>query len=121
MARSPTALNDDARQKLSDVLALSLADGLDLYSQTKVAHWNLHGPHFVALHGQFDALATTLQQHNDELAERVATLGARARGTARQVAKASRLEELPEAVTRDLELVRLLSQRLEAHLGGLRA
>ncbi len=121
MSRSPTALSETARKTVAEALNASLADGLDLYGATKQAHWNIKGPHFVALHGQLDELADALREQNDEMAERIATLGHRARGTARMVAKASRLEDLPADIVRDIELVRHVSQRLEVHLGGLRA
>ena len=37
-----------------------LADGLDLHSQIKVAHWNIKGPHFATLHPLFETFAVTV-------------------------------------------------------------
>jgi DNA-binding ferritin-like protein len=34
-----------------------LADGLDLHSQIKVAHWNIKGPQFPSLHPLFETFA----------------------------------------------------------------
>ena len=52
-----------------------LADGLDLHSQIKVAHWNIKGPQFAALHPLFETFAVSLANHNDAIAERAVTLG----------------------------------------------
>jgi len=98
----------------------ALADGLDLWTQVKVAHWNVKGPHFAALHPLFETFATSLANFNDAVAERAVTLGGLAQGTARHVAKASRLQEYPQETTRDLEHVALLAERLEAYVTGLR-
>src|SRR3954465_9535072 len=95
MYRSPSHLSESARQTLSDVLTARLADGLDLHSQIKVAHWNVKGPQFAALHPLFESFAVGLAAFNDEIAERAVTLGGRAPGTARQVARASGLPEYP--------------------------
>ena len=54
------------------------------------------------------------------IAERAVTLGARAYGTARHVARQSRLAEYPQETTRDLEHVRLLADRFDTYLGAVR-
>lgn len=120
MFRSPSHLNEEARKKVTDSLNTRLADGLDLHSQIKVAHWNIKGQHFAALHPLFETFAVSLAAHNDELAERAVTLGAKAYGTARHVAKTSKIPEYPQETTRDLEHVKLLIERMEAYLAGLR-
>ena len=80
----------------------------------------MKGPHFAALHPLFESFATSLATHNDDIAERAVTLGALAHGTARHVAKASRLPEYPQEITRDLEHAALLADRIEIYLAGLR-
>jgi starvation-inducible DNA-binding protein len=97
-----------------------LADGLDLHGQIKVAHWNVKGALFPALHPLFEQFAVALANFNDAVAERAVTLGGTARGTARRVAATSRLPEYPEDTSRDLEHVRLLADRFDAFLAGLR-
>ena len=121
MYRSPSHLPEDARAKVADALNARLADGLDLHSQIKVAHWNIKGPQFAALHPLFETFAVGLAEHNDAVAERAVTLGARAYGTVRHVAKASKLAEYPQDTTRDLEHVKLLADRIETYLDGVRA
>jgi starvation-inducible DNA-binding protein len=120
MYKSPNRLPEQARAKISETLNARLVDGLDLHSQIKVAHWNIKGPQFAALHPLFETFAVSLANHNDTLAERAVTLGGRAYGTARHVAKASRLPEYPQDTTRDLEHVKLLAERIEVYLDGLR-
>lgn len=121
MYTSPSKLPEPSRQQLSQTLNERLADGLDLHGQLKVAHWNVKGPQFPSLHPLFETFAVSLAGHNDAIAERAVTLGGRAYGTARHVAKASRLPEYPQETSRDLEHVRLLAERFDAYLEGVRA
>jgi len=119
MFKSPSQLPEDARRRIAEALNASLADGLDLQSQIKVAHWNLKGPRFPGLHLLFDAFATGIAAHNDTIAERAVTLGGKAYGTARHVAKTSRLTEYPPETARDIEHAGLVADRIEAYLQGV--
>ena len=121
MFASANHLPEDARSKVAVELNHCLADGLDLYSQIKTAHWNVRGPHFAALHELFDKFAESVADHDDEIAERAVALGALARGTVGNSAEASRLSEYPEEAVRDLEHVALLAERFEKALAGLRS
>lgn len=118
--KSPSNLPETARTKLVETLNARLADGLDLHSQIKVAHWNIKGPQFAALHPLFESFAVGLAEYNDTLAERAVTLGGKAYGTARHVAVTSKLPEYPQETARDLEHVRLLAERFDTYLGALR-
>jgi starvation-inducible DNA-binding protein len=120
MYKSPSTLPEKARAAIVDTLNARLADGLDLHGQIKVAHWNIKGALFPALHPLFETFAVRLAEHNDEIAERAVTLGGLAYGTAQHVAKTSRLDEYPQETTRDLEHVRLLADRFETYLDGVR-
>ena len=120
MYRSPSHLPEDARVEVANQLNARLSDGLDLHSQIKVAHWNIKGPQFAALHPLFETFAVSLAAFNDSIAERAVTLGARAYGTARHVARASALAEYPQETSRDLEHVRLLAERFDKYLEGVR-
>ena len=121
MYQSPSHLPADSRAELAKVLNARLADGLDLHSQIKVAHWNIKGPQFASLHPLFETFAVALAIHNDTIAERAVTLGGKAYGTARHVAKSSTLADYPQETTRDLEHVKLLAERFESYLSELRA
>lgn len=120
MYRSPSPLPEKARSTIAESLNARLADGLDLHSQIKVAHWNIKGPQFAALHPLFETFAVSLANHNDSIAERAVTLGGKAYGTSRHVGKASRLPEYPQETTKDMEHVKLLAERIEIYLDGLR-
>ncbi len=120
MFKSPSQLPESARATLSETLNARLTDGLDLHSQIKVAHWNIKGPGFAALHPLFETFAVGLAAFNDEIAERAVTLGGRAGGTVRQVAKNSRIPEYPADASRDVDHVRHLADRFEAFLAGVR-
>lgn len=120
MYKSPSRLSEQARQKVSEALNARLVDGLDLHSQIKVAHWNIKGPQFASLHPLFEQFAIGLATHNDNVAERAVTLGARVYGTVRHVAAKSRLPEYPQETSKDVEHVKLLADRIDAYLDGLR-
>lgn len=120
MYKTPSHLPEAARAELVRTLNDRLADGLDLHSQIKVAHWNVRGPQFPALHPLFEQFANQLAEHNDAIAERAVTLGGLATGGVRAVAKASRLPEYPADTTRDLDHVRLLAERIDLYLVGVR-
>src|SRR3954463_2095322 len=120
MYKSPSQLSESARETLSTTLNARLADGLDLHSQIKVAHWNIKGPQFAALHPLFETFAVALAIHNDTIAERAVTLGGKAYGTTRHVAKSSTLPDYPQDTTRDLEHVKLLAERFDKYLVGVR-
>ena len=120
MYQSPSRLSPESRAQLSTLLNERLADGLDLHSQIKVAHWNIKGPQFPSLHPLFETFAVGLAAFNDALAERAVTLGGRAYGTVRHVAAASTLPDYPQESSRDLEHVRLLADRFDRYLDGLR-
>ena len=119
--KSGSALAEEARVRVIERLNESLADGLDLHGQLKVAHWNVKGPHFAALHQLFETFATSVSGHNDDLAERAVALGGRALGTSRHVARTSRLADYPQETTRDLHHVQLLADRVDTYLQGLQA
>lgn len=119
--KSPSHLTPASRGKVAGMLNERLADGLDLHSQIKVAHWNIKGPHFAALHPLFETFAVALANFNDQVAERAVTLGGQAQGTARHVAKTSKLPEYPQETSRDLAHVELLAERIEKYLDGVRS
>jgi starvation-inducible DNA-binding protein len=93
--------NDLSLKTRKSVIALLqplLSDTLDLQSQVRMAHWNVRGPNFIALHELFDTFSAELAGHIDSLAERIVQLGGTPEGTSRQVAKASRLKEYPKGL-----------------------
>ncbi|BCJ47032.1 DNA starvation/stationary phase protection protein [Actinoplanes ianthinogenes] len=67
-----------------DVIAL-LQDRLnalnDLALTLKHVHWNVVGPHFIAVHQMLDPQVDAVREMVDDLAERIATLGGSPTGT----------------------------------------
>ena len=92
-------IGKETREKVIGLLNQSLADALDLKSQAKQAHWNVKGPSFIALHELFDQVATEMDTHVDDLAERVTALGGVAMGTVRLAAERSSLSEYPHEIS----------------------
>jgi starvation-inducible DNA-binding protein len=99
------------RAKSISLLNQQLADTFDLMSQTKFAHWNVKGPNFYQLHKLFDELAEKLEEHVDEIAERVTALGGVATGTVRQAAAMSRTPEFPANTHKGMDVVAALADR----------
>jgi starvation-inducible DNA-binding protein len=91
-------ISADKRTHLIRLLNQRLADAADLKSQAKQAHWNVKGHNFIALHELFDQVATEMDTHVDDIAERVTTLGGTAMGTVRLAAANSSLSEYPHEI-----------------------
>jgi starvation-inducible DNA-binding protein len=86
-------LAEKVRRDVIDLLNQHLADAVDLSLQAKQAHWNVKGPTFIALHELFDQVHAQVVEVADDVAERAVALGGTALGTARTVARVSRLPE----------------------------
>ncbi len=86
-------LSPSIRERMIALLNARLADAIDLRTQLKVAHWNVKGPDFIALHKLFDDIVEDADEYVDLIAERAVQLGGIADGTARQVAERSSLDE----------------------------
>ena len=95
MFKTKNDLSEATRVKAVELLNARLADCIDLQTQTKQAHWNVKGPHFIALHELFDEINEEVEDYVDLIAERAVQLGGAAEGTARMAAKRSSLAEYP--------------------------
>ena len=75
-----TAYHNDqaARQQIAASLSKLLADTYTLYLKTQGFHWNVTGPRFHDLHKLFEEQYNELAAANDEIAERIRALGAKA-------------------------------------------
>jgi len=118
---APVQLSVDALDPRIDVLHQLLADGLDLTSQVKQAHWTVRGPNFIAYHLLFDELAERLRAWNDEIAERCVTLAGTVHGTLRAAARSSALPDYPEEAMSGNGHVAALIVRYTAFAAALRA
>src|SRR5207344_2360237 len=114
MHRTRIDLSEKTRRKVTDLLNARLADAIDLQTQTKQAHWNVKGPHFIGLHELFDNINEGVEDYVDGIAERAVQLGGVAEGTARAVAKRSSLPEYPAKAVDGHGHVEALSSALAA-------
>ena len=67
--------------KFADILQQRLYALTDLHLTLKHAHWNVVGPHFIGVHEMLDPQVDAVREMSDEVAERIATLGASPVGT----------------------------------------
>lgn len=75
------------RAQTVELLQIKLAESLDLYGRIKNAHWNVKGPHFIALHKLLDEIAAECSEFSDLIAERITQLGGTAQGSLQQAAQ----------------------------------
>lgn len=123
-ARTFATKNDLAkgvRKQAIDLLNQQLADSLDLYSQTKQAHWNVKGSDFYQLHLMFDEHAAHVVGWIDLIAERAVMLGGYATGTVRMSAAATTLTEFPTEATSGLDHVNALVERWAGYAASTRS
>lgn len=120
MTTTRIGLPEQRRAQLVQLLNVCLANTVDLMLQAKTAHWNVKGTHFLSRHEIFDRLAEHLKEHADRIAERAATLGGYAEGTARQVAKGSIIAEYDTDARYGRDHVEALADRLGAHVAAMR-
>lgn len=85
---------ENGHSAVSDHLGQAVSDLTDLRLQVKQAHWNVTGSSFIGLHKLLDKLADELDEAIDTAAERQRALGFLTHGTARHVAKTSKLSQL---------------------------
>jgi starvation-inducible DNA-binding protein len=114
-------LPEATRRQMIDLCNARLADAIDLQTQTKQAHWNVKGPHFIALHELFDKVNAEVEDYVDLIAERAVQVGGAVEGTARSVAKRSTLAEYPLKTGTGRQHVEALSSALAAFGKAIRA
>jgi starvation-inducible DNA-binding protein len=110
-----------ARERLVALCNARLADAIDLQTQTKQAHWNVKGPHFISLHELFDKINESVEGYVDLIAERGVQLGGIVQGTARVAASRSTLHEYPLHIADGMDHVQALSSALAAFAKQARA
>ena len=81
-------LPERARAEMITLLNAIMADILDNHYQTLLAHWNVRGANFIALHKFFDEYAGSNGADNwcDWVAERIAQLGGTVQTTVQFIA-----------------------------------
>src|SRR5678809_1244649 len=94
-------------------LSKLLADTYTLYLTTHNFHWNVTGPMFNTLHLMFETQYNELWLANDQIAERIRSLGYPAPGTYAEYVKLASVKETPGQPKAD-EMVKLLVEGNEA-------
>jgi len=74
-------LDEAAASRIIELLQSRLHATNDLHLTLKHVHWNVVGPHFIAVHEMIDPQVETVRGMADDLAERIATLGGSPKGT----------------------------------------
>src|ERR1700761_4141942 len=121
MYKTKIDLTEKTRRNVIVILNQSLSDAIDLQSQVKQAHWNVKGPHFIALHELFDKISDVMLEQIDETAERITSLGGTAEGTAAVAAKRSKLKNYPLSITAGKDHLFYLSTQLSVYGKVIRA
>lgn len=116
MYRTRNNIPEATRAKAAELLNGTLAAALDIWTQTKQAHWNVKGKDFYQLHLLFDDIAGVLYEHIDLIAERITAIGGIAHGTVQQSAANTFLPDYPntESMTEEAHLI-AVADRLAAY------
>lgn len=92
-AATTSATKTKSNARLVESLNLVLADSYALMALTHLAHWNVEGGDFFALHEAFEHQYKNLFEAVDEIAERVRALDAYAIGGLRKLSQVAGIEE----------------------------
>jgi starvation-inducible DNA-binding protein len=114
MYKTKIDLSEKLRRSVITLLNDRLAEAIDFQSQVKQAHWNVKGPHFIALHELFDKISDVALEHIDDIAERITSLGGTAEGTVAVAAKRSKLKNYPLSITAGKDHLHYLSTQMAA-------
>ncbi len=96
-----------SHSQLSGSLNQVLADSYALLSLTHLAHWNVEGPGFFALHTAFQTQYEELFMAIDEIAERIRSLEAYAIGGLGKLAGVAQMKEFAAPLAQE-DYVRML-------------
>ena len=103
-----------------DDLQATLIELIDLSLQAKQAHWNVAGPLFKPVHEELDIIVDICRLTSDDVAERIATIGAEPDGRATTVAKARALDQLPAGLIETAHAVMAIGGQIDSLVIRLR-
>lgn len=86
-------MSDSDAERVVELLQSRLNAANDLHLTLKHVHWNVVGPHFIAVHEMLDPQVDAVRGFADDLAERIATLGGSPVGTPGALVKARTWDE----------------------------
>ncbi|MCF6389600.1 DNA starvation/stationary phase protection protein [Mycobacterium sp. MBM] len=101
-------LSDKQGAEVADLLQKQLSRYNDLHLTLKHVHWNVVGPNFIGVHEMIDPQVDLVRGYADEVAERIAALGASPLGTPGAIIKDRTWDDY--SVGRD---------KVQAHLAAL--
>lgn len=106
MKKADPVVVDALQQTLVDLIALEL--------QGKQAHWNIHGPSFRSLHLALDEVVGVARTQLDEVAERLAQIGANPDGRPETVAATTTLAPIDGGALEADKTYLLMSEKVQA-------
>lgn len=74
-------MTDKQAAQVAELLQRQLSTYNDLHLTLKHIHWNVVGPNFIGVHEMIDPQVELVRGYADDVAERIATLGASPQGT----------------------------------------
>ena len=74
-------MSDKEGREVAELLQKQLSTYNDLHLTLKHVHWNVVGPNFIGVHEMIDPQVELVRGYADEVAERIAALGAAPQGT----------------------------------------
>ena len=74
-------LDEETARRVTQRLQERLTALIDLHLTLKHGHWNVVGPNFIGVHEMLDPQVDAVRAMTDEVAERIATMGAEPVGT----------------------------------------
>ena len=98
-------LSDKNLKTVADLLSVTLANAVTLYTKTRKFHWNVEGESFMELHKLFENHYKQLEKSIDEIAERIGKLGHKTIGTMAEFLKLTTLKESPGKYRSSKELL----------------
>lgn len=114
MHTTHNTLSENIRGQAIELLNKHLAAAIDLHGQLKLAHWNVRGPAFIAIHELFDKVAAEVEEFSDMIAERTGALGGVAQGGLKTALEKSFLIPYPLAIADEKQHVFAVSAALAA-------
>jgi len=114
-------LKSNAKKVSIEILNARLAEAIDIALLTKQAHWNIKGPHFIAVHEMLDTFRSDIDIHVDTIAERAVQLGGTAIGTVQSVAEATPLKPYPTDIYKTKDHLAALIERYALAANNARA
>lgn len=101
-------IEEKNRKQIAEILNLILSNEYVLYTKTLNFHWNVEGKQFHDLHIFFKKLYEQLLDINDDVAERVRSIGFKAFGTLSEFIKNTTLTEEPNNYPAALSMIAIL-------------